>query len=74
MSLLDTFHYVLEYCLQLDCIIVFVFNDAQVDSTSLVSIRCSAFIPDNGAHEKPILPRQRMFKRRKYFVEINLLD
>jgi hypothetical protein len=29
---LDTFHYVLEYCLQLDCIIVFLFNDAEVDS------------------------------------------
>jgi hypothetical protein len=74
MGLLDTFHYVLEYCLQLDCIIVFVFNDAQVDSTSLVSIRCSTSILDNGAHEKPILPRQRMSKRRKYFVEINSLD
>jgi hypothetical protein len=74
MGHLDTIHYVLEYCLQLDCIIVFVFNDAQVDSTSLVCIQCSTSIPDNGAHEKPILPRQRMSKRRKYFVEINLLD
>jgi hypothetical protein len=36
IGVLDTFHYVLEYCLQLDCIIVFVFNDAEVDPTSFV--------------------------------------
>jgi hypothetical protein len=74
MGVLDTFHYVLEYCLQLDYIIVFVFNDAEVDSTSLVSIRCSTSIPNNCAHEKPILPRQKMSKRRKYFVEISSID
>jgi hypothetical protein len=37
-SVLDTFHYVLEYCLQLDYIIMFVFNDVEVDLTSLVFV------------------------------------
>jgi hypothetical protein len=48
---------------------VFVFNDAEADSTSLVSVWCSASIPDNNAHEKPILPRQRMSKKRNFFVD-----
>jgi hypothetical protein len=67
MGVLDTFHYVLKYCLQLDCIIVFVFNDAKAYSTSLVFVWCSASIPNNDAHEKPILPRQRMSKKRIFF-------
>jgi hypothetical protein len=37
-SVLDTFHYVLEYCLQLDYNIVFVFNDAEANLTSLASV------------------------------------
>jgi hypothetical protein len=71
MSVLDTFHFVLEYCLQLDCIIVFVFNDAKAYSTSLVSVGCSTPILDNIAHEKPILLRQRMSKKKKFFVDFS---
>jgi hypothetical protein len=66
MGVLDTFHCVLEYCLQLDYIIVFVFNDAEADSTNLVSVWCSTFIPNNNAHEKKILLKQRMFKKKNF--------
>jgi hypothetical protein len=50
---------------------VFVFNDVKADSTSLVSVGCSTPILDYNAHEKPILPRQRMSKKKFFFVDFS---
>jgi hypothetical protein len=48
-----------------------MFNDAEANSKSLVFVWCSTSIPDNSAHEKPILPIQKMSKKRKYFIDFS---
>ncbi len=56
----------LVYCLQLDCIIMFMFGDVEVESKSrsLVFDVCSKFVLDANAHEKPVLPRKKISRMK----------